>query len=150
MKKTLNVGQGLVVFLLFFVLSQFSFSANAQDCERGVIEMCKAFNNMAVEIDKCNSLENIDNLNFDNAINATDLNQIPDECENYNLTKKDKNLLKDSVNNFINSMVNKLSSLTGLDKEDCKNQFSSMKTQIYNCIDSSVTLGELMEKMANI
>lgn len=150
MKKTTKTFSLLIAFLLVVIMSP--AKAQAYDCSTAVDKLCKAFDNMTLQVKRINSLEAFDTLDFDKAINNSGLDGVPDSCISYKLTSADKNKLIKSFNGVIDAMSDKLYNLAGgmVTRDMVNSEFKPMKEAFRNAVNSSTSLGEMMEKVENV
>lgn len=137
----------LFLFGLFFV----SFNGYAQDCNELITKVCNTFEDMARGVNKCTSLQQFENLDFDNITNNSGLDDIPDQCMTTILSTADKRKIKLSIGNFVTAVSNKTYQLTGgqLDRESVNSIFEPMKQKLYKMVDTSDTMLELSKQFEN-
>lgn len=145
MKQIQRVSK-IMLALMCLVISS---SAMAADCSKVVDVMCKVFNDMAAEAQKCKTMEEMAALNYDNVINniGNDEMGLPDSCMQYKLTVKDKARIKNSINLFSNTLVDKMYSLTDgvMNKEYIKSLMDSQMNPILEKLDKAVTFQDFAD-----
>lgn len=150
MKKTTKTFSLLIAFLLVVMMSP--AKAQAYDCSSAVDKFCKAFDYMTLQAKQINSLEALDTIDIDKAMNNSGLNGVPDSCISYKLTTADKNKLIKSLNGFMDAMSDKIYNLAGgmVTRDIVDSEFRPMKDALKKAVNSSTTLGEMLEKVQNI
>ena len=143
MKKIFKVAR----VMLAVILISFAVTANAADCSKIVDLTCQAFSNMNKQVDACNSLEELSALDFGSAMNGLDdVNDLPDSCIQYHLTKADKTKLKNSIRDLANNVVNKIYDLSGgiLSKDYIQSMMDGEFSKIYDAIDKADTYDDFV------
>lgn len=135
--------------LLFFVMS--ASVLRAQECSKTVDVLCDAFNKMAFQVSQCQTLEGLNQIDFNTVVENSGAEDIPDSCMQYRLTKEDKMRLKASVNKFVDATVDKVYDLAGgiISKEQLNQEMEPTRKQFVKAIDDSVTFEDLTNAFAN-
>lgn len=139
-------------YALLFMIFANTLTANAQNCRSAVDKMCTAFYNMASQVNRTSTFEEFENLDFDVAISKSGVNDISDKCAKYVLTIADKKNLTKACNAFINASSRKTYQLLNgkISQSEVDIQFAPMKTKFKKAVNSSRTLGELVNKIDTI
>lgn len=149
MKKMMRASKWMLM-VIFMAMS--ATVVKAQDCGRTVDLLCKSFTLMTKEVDKCTSLEDVMNLNYDKALDSLGGDDIPDSCMQYVLTKDDKIRVKSSVNKFFDAMIDKLNSLAmGLvSREALEQEMLPTRKAFDKAVDNAVTFQDLTDNLSNL
>lgn len=144
----------IVASIVILVVTMFAgnFTAQGATCSEGVDMFCTIFGKMSAMVNKITTVEQLDNINFDSAVENVGLENVPDECMNYVLTKADKTKLNNAYNSFIDSMVNKMYKLLNgmLSKSDIEKEFTSMRTVFKSTLDKSRTFEQFLDNVSAI
>ena len=121
--------------------------AAAQDCASQVDKLCEAFNTVGARLKLAKTLNQMDALNFDAAIEEAEVDQIPDECLGYVLTAADKTKLSETMDKFLGITLDKTYELTGgkITKTQITRELDYIKKGWANGLEKSKTLGEFVE-----
>lgn len=119
-----------------------------QEGKKAVDLLCEAFDNMAEEVNSVKSIEEFDDLDFNNSVK--NLNDIDDSAKHYVLTDQDKEKITESFDGFVDAIVNKLVSLDDTDTlsaDMLKPTFNSMKKKFARLTDKAKTLEDFVDDL---
>ena len=138
----------MIAMAAFFFVS---CSGNSEG-EKAVNELCKAFDYMSKQVNDCNNIFEAANINFSEAIEHTDLENVPDSALNYELTNADKDKIKKAVNRFIDSVQKLTAESAGMDFDDpyIVSTFDSLRSSYEAAIDKATTFESLAESMERL
>ena len=147
MKKTFTIVKVMIAAIALFAVS--SMQA-ADQCSKVVDVMCNAFQQMADEANKCTSLEQLTTLDFDSVATNVNADDIPDSCLQYKLNASDKKRLKASIDNFSNSLVNKMYDLSGgiISKQYIQQQMDVEMSKFKKAVDNAVTFEDFVNNVS--
>ena len=139
------------VFSVLFLLSCMLVNLNAvaADCSKAIDVLCDGLSNVTRQVEKCSSVDQLERLDFDSAVNFNELSDLPEECLYAVLTPTDKSRLKSGFGKFFDTLSAKTYELCGgiIPKADIDAQFNPMKTQFNNVIDKAKDFKELEEML---
>lgn len=135
------------IFLMSFMLV--SFHAKADDCSKTMDVVSDAFNKMSQQVNQCRTLEEFNNLNFDNILEQVDIRNFSEECFYATFTPADKSKLKKSINNFSDTVVNKVYEFAGgmLSKEEIRKEMAPTINVLIGIVNESVNFDEWCQLM---
>lgn len=147
MKKIINLSWAVLAFIMVFTVS---CSAGSEG-EQAVDKICKAFDEMASEVNKCNSIDEMESINWDSIGKKTGADELSDSCLEYQLTEKDKTRIKDSFGKFYDSVVNKMVELMGglVSRADMEQSMGAMKAMFFASVDRATTIGDFVNSIEN-
>ena len=150
MKKTIKSFGFFAALVMLFMLS--SANAGAYNCGSAVDKLCKVFDNMKGQVHKINSLEELDTLDFDQAMNKFGLDEVPDDCKEYVLTKEDKKKVITSLTGFMDAMSDKIYKLAGgmVSRDMINSEFAPMKSNLRKAVNSATTLGDMLDNINSV
>lgn len=137
-------------FLMSFML--FSFNANAADCSQVSTKFCQAMDKVTKQVKTCRTIDDLDRIDFDSAINSVDFSNIPDECAYARLTSSDKTKIKASLGGFFDALSDKTYELGGgmISRQEINAQFGPMKKLINQLVDESDNFEELCTNLGSL
>ena len=141
-----------IFFLSFFALLLSSLNANAGNCGEVAKKFEEMFNKMSALVKNCNSLDELENINFDNAIASVNMDNVDDDCLYATMTSSDKDIIRKSVMNFFDTFADRLSVMSGglISKDEARGAFAEMKSQVNGAINSSKTYSDFFEAVNNL
>lgn len=147
MKKIFKTSWALIAMMLVF-----SVSCAGSKGQQAVDMIADAFNDMAKEVEKCTSINDLENLDFSGIGMKTGADDIDDSCKDYELTSADKSKLKKSFHNFYDAVVDKMVDFMGglISRDDLEKQMDAMLTVYNNAVDNSDTLGDYVKALDNL
>lgn len=153
MKKLLK-SAGLVVTLIMAVMYM-SSNASAQsshDCSKYVDKIVSVLNRLTASVNQCQTMEQFSAIDFDNLTGGLGIDEMPDECGSYKLTKGDKDKINAAWDNVIDAMENKFVVFTGgmLTRQQIKSETDPLRMAFKSAINKSVTFNDLTNNLANM
>lgn len=139
----------LFTLLLAVMAITSSAQSKTSDCAQAIDRMCLAFKYMGESILQCASIDDMDKVSYDEAIQKAHLEDIDDSCASYVLTKSDKDKLIKSFGGFVDQMTKKVCQLTDniLPVEEIRKQFDPMVSRFSQLVNKSTTLSQLLENV---
>lgn len=140
-------------FFAILLIGLFMATSCAPSGGAGVVsEMCEIIDKASKELEKCNSPEDLQNMNYVKALQDKNMDKKIEEYKDYELTDADKEKLKKSFNGFITTFMNKLSLVipeaAGM-TENMDSGIKMMTSLIDQKIDSATTLGSLEQAIGS-
>lgn len=148
MKKTINFSFIIAVVVMLFG----AFQAKADDCSKVVDKICNLNKQTVALIDKCSSLDELDQLANSDMFDDEDLNKLLETCSSYVFTADDKERLKKSFYDLNEKTADKMVDLLNgmFSKEDVMAQLVPVISIYNDIIDASSTLGEFIDNMGEL
>lgn len=148
MKKIFKISSAFLA--MFIAVMMVSCSSGSKAENSAVQKVCDAFDQMAKEVNKCKSISDLSNVDFDSAIAKSGIEDIDESEADYTLTSKDKEALEESINNFIDAVVNKTADLAGVKTSLISDQFDAIKRGFSNAVNRSTTLGDFVNNIEHL
>lgn len=147
MKKILKSSSAFITLLVMLFAA--SVSAHAVNCASSVDKICKVFSLMADRTSQIQTIEELDNINFDKAILDSGIDQISDECVNYQLTQFDKEKIMLAFDKFVDATIDKTYSLCDgiLTRDYLKGELDPLRETMRKAVYKSTTLNDLIENI---
>lgn len=148
MKKSFSLTKILLLVAFAFI----GFNSYAADCGKLTDKFCKAMSLVTIDVKKCQNLDQLQAISFDNAMNKVDFSDIDEDCIYSTLTPAEKTKLKAAINTFFDAMADKSYEFTKgiLSRSDIDAEFNPIKKQMSNLIDSSSSFMDFATKMATL
>lgn len=145
MKKALSL-----LFLISCLLV--SFHAKADDCSKGTDILCNALANVTAQVNRCQTLDDMDKIDYDSALNVKELSALPDECVKAPISAADKVRLKNGFNGFFDALSSKTYEMCKgvLTRADIDSEFASTKAAFANAVDKAGSYDELSDLILKI
>lgn len=144
MKKIFNFSSAFIaVAMCVFMISSCAKKADNPTVD----QMCQLFNDMASKIQKCNNLDELQDLDFSDAIKKIDSRDLTAEDLKAELTEGDKELLKASFDNLMDAVAEKSVEFGEgqVERSDVESMMEYVKKPVVQAIDKSKTLGDLVD-----
>lgn len=123
--------------------------AKAQDCTKSVDLFCKAFAAMTQRISQITSVEEMENIDFDNEVMNSGLTDLPESCLATELSKSDKTKVTKALDGFVDAMINKTYELCEgmVGRSEIEMMMAPMKNTLHENVNKATTLGSLVMNM---
>lgn len=145
---------GILMLAMIMTLC-FGTTAQAQNQNEGkeaVAKICRAFDKMSSTLAGVSDMQEMENLDFQNAINEIDFSSIDDETAGYVLASEDKEAIKVSVGGFINSIIDKVVELYGeqMPREVLAGAMTPVRDRFNSLIDDATTLADVATALGEL
>lgn len=158
MKKILKSAAFVLALMMAVVVT--SNTASAQrvnvsqkyDCGQCVDKICSVLNRLSAQVNKCKTMDQFSAIDFDNLTGGLGIEQIPEECGSYRLTKADKDKINSAWDGVIDSMENKFVEFTGgmLTRQQIKSETDSIRKSFKSAVNRSTTFQDLTDNLSNM
>lgn len=148
MKKSVSGFKSLLLILCLAFAAPF---VKAQDSNPIVDAICNTFDDMTKQVLACQSLGDFDSIDMDGALLRSGFDPTGDYDQNYVLTAGDKSRIVKTYDNFSDTLASQMVKLSGgmIPLEMIRAQIDPMKADFKKGVDSSKTIGDLVEMMSN-
>lgn len=143
-----SAGAFLALVMMVFATS---FSAKADNCDGVVDSVSKAFGGIVNKINTTTSMQQLMDLDYA-AIATANLDNVSDDCMEYELTAADKVKLENSFDGIIDALAGKMADFTNgqLTKEIMLQQLTPLRDEVKETSKKSKTIGEWFNNMTSM
>lgn len=148
MKKIFTVTKLLFVVSFMFV----GFNVKAANCSVVADKLCQVFNEITAQVNKCRTIDDMDNINVDQILNNVNIDDLDEACIDAKIEAADKARINKSIDNWVNAMANKLADFSGgmFSASGAKEMLKPMSDSLKGAIDRSKTYNDLLNNLNNM